>query len=342
MNLILAGLCGISILIEKIVGTGDINANIDESKKDFTAEGEISEVSIPKDGGSEVVLESFGEEIAMELPKEVADTDGVITEKGTVVHNSDEDVTVSVQAIQEQQGDLFIEGVRSVVTIEDADAPREYSFNYDLPKGYEIVRSEDYYADEDAEKGWIYIIDNNSIFIDEETGESFAEIMAAIEPAWAKDAKGESINTYYKIKGSELIQVVDFDEESAFPIVADPSTSTKPASILQWSKGAGFSINHNAIGFASWSATVAATFMKKEIKEKITDIIVAKVGVRVIPVFSYVTLAIDGYCAIQGLRGYDYTKGSFICQKWKVYKRQASKWVAGYSYKVSNLSIWAE
>lgn len=43
------------------------------------------------------------------------------------------------------------------------------------------------------------------------------------EPAWAKDANGESLNSYYKIEGNSLIQVVDFDENTAFPVVADPS-----------------------------------------------------------------------------------------------------------------------
>ncbi|WP_257131989.1 hypothetical protein [Bacillus toyonensis] len=41
-------------------------------------------------------------------------------------------------------------------------------------------------------------------------------------PAWAKDANGNPVSTHYKVEGNKLIQVVDFDENTAFPVIADP------------------------------------------------------------------------------------------------------------------------
>ncbi|MFC9467274.1 hypothetical protein [Streptomyces coelicoflavus] len=40
---------------------------------------------------------------------------------------------------------------------------------------------------------------------------------------WAKDAAGNDVPTAYKVVGDKLVQHVDFDANSAFPIVIDPS-----------------------------------------------------------------------------------------------------------------------
>lgn len=73
--------------------------------------------------------------------------------------------------------------------------------------------------------------------IDEEDGEETVEVMGVIAPAWAKDANGNSVNTSYIINGNTLTQSVEFDENSAFPIVADPTTTKyrKPDVALDWS-----------------------------------------------------------------------------------------------------------
>ncbi|HHT7068150.1 hypothetical protein [Bacillus thuringiensis] len=41
-------------------------------------------------------------------------------------------------------------------------------------------------------------------------------------PAWAKDANGKPVATHYKVDGNKLIQVVEFDKNTAFPVIADP------------------------------------------------------------------------------------------------------------------------
>lgn len=68
------------------------------------------------------------------------------------------------------------------------------------------------------------------MLIDEESGEEFYDIIGSIAPAWAKDANGIDVETRYSLNGNTITQVVEFDEHSAFPIVADPSASKKPAS----------------------------------------------------------------------------------------------------------------
>lgn len=44
----------------------------------------------------------------------------------------------------------------------------------------------------------------------------------AFEKPWAKDADGRDLDTHFAINDGALVQVVDFDESTAFPVVADP------------------------------------------------------------------------------------------------------------------------
>ena len=60
--------------------------------------------------------------------------------------------------------------------------------------------------------GEVYIVDKDN------------EIVEVIGEAWAKDANGYDVETSYEVEGNKLIQNVEFDENSVFPIVADPET----------------------------------------------------------------------------------------------------------------------
>lgn len=46
--------------------------------------------------------------------------------------------------------------------------------------------------------------------------------VGAFDAPWALDAAGRSLATWYSLKGTELTQVVILDDETTFPIVADP------------------------------------------------------------------------------------------------------------------------
>jgi hypothetical protein len=93
--------------------------------------------------------------------------------------------------------------VRMLTVLADADAPTRYDYSF---AGHELRELGD---------GYIGVFDA-------ETGEP----VAVIEPAWAKDAHGRAVETRYEIDGSTLTQVVDVDESTAFPVVADPSVSS--------------------------------------------------------------------------------------------------------------------
>lgn len=205
----------VAALIEGITGYVNTYNDFNEEIDCFVAESIGCDIMIPKNGHDVLSLKAIDHNIEMELPLEAKDASGTITDNGTVVYKSTwEDVSVAVQALSTEDGSNSFDAVRTMVVIENADAPRQYSFNFKLPKGYSLVEDYDYKED-DFDKydcGAVYILDDNN------------RIISTIEPAWAKDASGENIPSKYEICGTTLIQHVDFGDREQFPIIADPTT----------------------------------------------------------------------------------------------------------------------
>lgn len=208
-------------IVEGFVEADEINEVVDAGNAFVDDSGDWI-TTIPKDGSDFVTMEDKnGVSIGMSLPKGIEIEDGVATDTGTVVYQTDESVDVCVQSVKEEQDGIIIDGIRELVTIKDKDAPKKYSFNFDLPKGYSLVTSEEYCSrwnkkieSEDCkmevEPGYVYIVDGSD------------EIQTVIDAPWARDANGNEVVTSYTIDGHTLFQYVEFNENSEFPIVADP------------------------------------------------------------------------------------------------------------------------
>ncbi|GGO44791.1 hypothetical protein GCM10012286_31870 [Streptomyces lasiicapitis] len=93
-------------------------------------------------------------------------------------------------------------GSRTLQVIKNAAAPREYRASVDIPSGSTLRKEPD-----------------GSVVI---AGSDPNEPVAAIAAPWAKDANGKPVPTSYRLDGKNLIQTVQFDANTAFPVVADP------------------------------------------------------------------------------------------------------------------------
>ena len=209
-------------IVEAIVGTDDINTDIQEDKDTFNVSEENDLLEVNKDGDAGIAIISSPDDnqqeevIEIGLPDIADNTEGEITENGTIVFDSKEEAFVSVQALQEKQGGEDFLAVRTMVTITDETAPGKYEYDYNLPKGYYLAF--DYDVDNELDMydcGYVYVMTDDNV------------ISSVIEPAWAVDAEGRSVNTEYILQGNTLIQTVEFNETSAFPIVADPKNVSK-------------------------------------------------------------------------------------------------------------------
>lgn len=52
------------------------------------------------------------------------------------------------------------------------------------------------------------------------------QLVAQVSPPWAVDANGLNVPTHYEDHGDTLVQIIDIDESTALPVVADPSIRT--------------------------------------------------------------------------------------------------------------------
>ncbi|MCP4309044.1 MAG: hypothetical protein GY788_30060 [bacterium] len=107
-------------------------------------------------------------------------------------------------------------GAVTLIEIVDKTAPDKYTFEFDLPKGWELEKP--------AESGAVTILDAD--------GES----VGAVAPPWAVDADGNALATSFAVHGkNRLVQTVDHDG-AAYPVLADPSI-TFGRSIYFWFQG---------------------------------------------------------------------------------------------------------
>lgn len=88
---------------------------------------------------------------------------------------------------------------RALIHIESASAPREYAFDM----GDKVTL-------EPLEDGGVTVWDTEGT------------MLGFFEPAWATDAAGVAVPTSYEIRGTSVVQHVNFGSTTAFPVVADP------------------------------------------------------------------------------------------------------------------------
>ena len=176
----------------------------------------------------------------MSLPQELSLEDGMLASDGSIVYGNSDGASVCTQTIEENiRGEKALFNRTSVI-IPNAEASNRYTFKFNLPNNYKLCKAKEYnkaqlkYYKENkeellqsglTEREYVILIselsaDSNEIYIVDDDN----EVVAVIGEAWAKDANGKEVKTSYEINGSSLTQVVEFNKNSTFPIVADPST----------------------------------------------------------------------------------------------------------------------
>ena len=122
---------------------------------------------------------------------------------GTVVY-ADEKASADV-AVQPTSG-----GVRALVVIKDADAPREYRFPVEGPAGSRLVPAAELLG-EDYTTGEVFLVDADG-----------ATVLGTFDPAWAKDANGSRCRPTTESRGVTSCRSSS-SRRHRLPVVADPS-----------------------------------------------------------------------------------------------------------------------
>lgn len=207
-------------IVEAFIDKEEVGSIEDIGDKYVDNSGEVN-TSIPKNGDGYITMESEDiDTIGMSLPLELNMEEGIATDNGTIVYRTDNSVEVCVQSITSEQDKTTIDGVRVLTAINDEHAPKEYSFDFELPKGYSLIKAEEYWKNNNMIENDISQVNPSSVYIVNEND----EIQSVIDAPWARDSKGKKVETSYKIDGLTLTQHISFDKNSSFPIVADPSS----------------------------------------------------------------------------------------------------------------------
>lgn len=188
-------------------------------------------ITVPSGGDGAVIVDDA---VAISLPDEASGIVAAQADDGTIVYDSGAAVDVAVQTLEE--------GVRIATILADATAPTEY--RYEMP-------------------GLSLMLQADGSVIVQAGGATADDGTLSIAPAWAFDATGTAVPTYYSVEGSTLVQTVEHDRGTyAYPVVADPTWSvglgvyvwfnkaeTKAISGMGWS-GAAFTTLCAALGSA--------------------------------------------------------------------------------------------
>lgn len=161
--------------IDKATNSDDVNvedAKLNQSVQ--TSNGELL-VTLPEHANDEIQLEDGSDNIAVSLPDQFSSN--AVKAGNTAIYEGDgSDLGL-------QNTDL---GFRALISITDPNASNEYSFDINLPEGYQLFDA----AQLDGKApgtGDIYIVDKDGIPVN------------MIAAAWAKDSNGNAVSTHYVI-----------------------------------------------------------------------------------------------------------------------------------------------
>ncbi|HDR4457504.1 hypothetical protein OB988_26795 [Bacillus cereus] len=192
-----------ALMIEKSTGINDVLNNFKVDSKEATVVKNASGiVKIPNKLNSEpITIKDNKESLHISLP-ELNSSEIIQTNNGTLIYQDKNQPTdLALQTTKD--------GFRSLIKIKNQFAPKEYEFVINIPNNGKLITSAEYLGKE-YDTGEVFIVDSENI------------IQSVFMPAWAKDANGKPVATHYKVDGNKLIQVVEFDKNTVFPVIADP------------------------------------------------------------------------------------------------------------------------
>ncbi|RLP75937.1 hypothetical protein D9V32_07170 [Mycetocola tolaasinivorans] len=179
-------------LIESVTGTDDL-LNV--------MPGDNSEqVYLPEDGQDLASVSGDDSSISFRQPVAAGALTQVSGEGTASYISEDAEYDVHLQAVESPDPRVLSDGLRSLIEIQSASAPTEYAYPVRLDDGAVLSVQPD-----------------GSVL-----GTKDGDIVLIVPAPWAIDEAGTAVPTSYEVRGSDLIQHVNFDSTHRFPIIADP------------------------------------------------------------------------------------------------------------------------
>lgn len=182
------------------------DAEITETSATFTENGVTTEV--PLDSNAPIQLSSEAGELSVSLPFEDQAESVTTNESGLVAFDNGNESKTAVVIHDDSS-------VQINTIIDGFEAPTRYEYPMTVPAG-----------------GRISVDESGAVVIVNEAG----EYVAGVAKPWAKDAAGGEVPTRYEVSGATLIQIVEHDKSTKYPVVADPWFGMAMISKAVWAK----------------------------------------------------------------------------------------------------------
>ena len=183
--------------VSEVVGTTDVEFG-GTTGSSFTAVTEAGEVVAPPTAAGNLVLG----DLAVALPGEQSSR-GIESDRTIVYPQIHEDTDLAVN-VTDAGFQMF-----AVLNSENADTTVE--FGMDVSGANQTIQL--------ADDGSAVI---SATYHDPASGTDLSVEIASIDKPWAVDAEGNSIDTEYSVVGSTLVQTINTDATTEYPVVADP------------------------------------------------------------------------------------------------------------------------
>ena len=220
--------------VENIVKESSKVNLIKNKESNFELNTKNQKIVVPEKDSSKVEISSGELKVNIGFPKtDKVNNKGEILKQGIVSYSGESNFSNIVQVNNDNS-------IRMMTIIDNPLAPKEYEYKLDLNLGSKIELSKEGGA----------LVKNKE-----------GEIILKVSKPWAKDAEGKEVTTYYKVKGTSLIQVIEHSKElNIYPVIADPTWSEIQYCALPW--------NTYACSLASGSIATEAKNVSEDVNRR--------------------------------------------------------------------------
>lgn len=198
-------------IIDDTYDSDEVIDDIVENSEEYVYNEDNLKVSFDKES-SEVGLEICNEPyISLSYENQNIESSDKGSD-GTIFYESEnEDVTSAMQVLDKEDS---IVSFRDILNIESYKNKNDFRYHIDIPDYCRLVYGKEYNTFSNKEES----VDDNEIIVVNENNELYSKV----DKPWAYDDNNNSLKTFYLIDGKDIIQHIDMNENTAYPVIADP------------------------------------------------------------------------------------------------------------------------
>ncbi len=195
------------------IDTGEVAVHPTSTSKGHqgVSSGVVADLPTVASGQVTVTSRTSSRSLSIGLPLTAAASAKVAASGAVVYSDPDRGAAAGVR--------VFDSGVQIATVLGSASSPRSFNYPVALPSGAHIE-----------------VLGNGGLVFVSADGNS----LGGFSPPWATDANGKAVATTYQVQGNTVVQQVQTEESTSYPVVADPYLWIDLISSASWSYHSGY------------------------------------------------------------------------------------------------------